>query len=249
MELKLAILSELPPSENMILPIHLLDTGDELEFGHEYVLLSRLHRLGFPIATGFVVAPPHEKIKHFLIDYDVKTLVSFETKRASLKGALLSHPLEDHTLSESDQMYLKTHWPTMVDRWLMQLESHFTRFGQFEPHHLALKSAPLFITPDVLLQGLAYWDDIQKKVIIQTVSGEINHNYEAFIDDLVRKINKKLGISFTYQFVVTSEGIKIIHLQPIQHPKVAHRVSQKIPHNTKNKLHRKMKLFTTFSGN
>lgn len=247
--LKLAILFELLPNETMILPIHLLDTGDELEFGGEYVLLSKLHRLGFPVASGFVVAPPHQKIREFITDYDVKDLISFETKKASLKGVLQQYPIEDHTLSASEQVYLKTHWPDMVSRWITQLESHFTRFGHYERGHLHLKSAPLFITTDILSRGLAYWDDHQKRVIVQTVTGEIDHSYETFIDDLVRKMNKKLGISYTYQFVVTIEGIKIIHLQPIRHQMPTLKVTQTLTHKQKAKSRRSIKLFTTFSGN
>jgi hypothetical protein len=232
----------------MILPIHLLDTGDEMEFGKEYVLLSKLHRLGFPIATGFVVAPPRVQIREFIVDHDVKDLVSFETKQASLKGKLLNFPIEDHTLSASERRYLKEHWPDMVSRWLVQLQSHFTRFGQLELSHLMLKAAPLFITSDILAQGIAFWEDLQKKVVIQTISGSIDHSYEAFIDDLVRKMNRKLGISYTYQFVVTTDGIKIIHLQPLMHQLPEKVASRAVSASLKSKHQRRIKLFTTFSG-
>jgi hypothetical protein len=231
----------------MILPIHLLDTGDELDFGKEYILLSKLHRLGFPVATGFVVSPPQETIRHFLIDHSVFSLREFEIKREKLSQLLLDHSESGDSLSSQEQAILIQYWPVLVKRWMIQLHSHFTRFDRFEKKHFALKAAPFFITADILAEGSAQWDPVLEHVHIELTSGQLDHGYLAYIDDLVRKMNKKLGISYWYQFVYTKEGLQIVHLQPFKHREIANLKSiEALPRKVKNK--RRLKLYATFAG-
>jgi hypothetical protein len=183
----------------MILPIHLLDSSDELEFGKEYVLLSKLSRLGFPVATGFVVSPPRTEIRNFIVDQSINSLRDFEVKQNSLRHLLLNHFAETQTLSVLEKDLLILHWPEMVKRWMMQLESHFTRFDKFDQKLVYLKSAPLFVTSQIIAQGTAHWNSFSRSVTIDLIVGDLDHGYMAFIDDLVRRMNKKLGVAYSYR--------------------------------------------------
>ncbi len=235
----------------MILPIHLLDNGDELEFGKEYVLLSKLHRLGFPVAAGFVVSPPQEKIRHFFIDNDVHSLREFEIKTAALSHLLLQHQPESHTLSPQEIDTLTQYWPELVKRWLTQLHSHFTRFDKYEKKQLALKAVPFYTTTEILAQGIAQWDPVLEHVHIEMTAGRLDHGYLAYVDDLVRKMNKKLGISYSYQFLLTPEGIKIIHLGQTMHHLPVKKSEQTLSKNNSGSLsknRRRLKIYVTFAG-
>lgn len=231
----------------MILPIHLLDSSDEFEFGKEYILLSKLSRLDFPVAEGFVVSPPRIEIKNFIIDQRINSLRDFEAKRNSLKHLLLNHFVETQTLSAMEKELLLLHWPEMVNRWMMQLESHFTRFDRFEPKLIYLKSAPLFVTSKIIAQGRAHLNSFTKQVNIDLISGDLDHGYMAFVDDLVRKMNKKLGVAYSYQFVMTSDGLKIIHIDETKHD-LTQEVSSITQKGTTKKTTRRIKLYATFSG-
>lgn len=232
----------------MILPIHLLAMGDESEFGKDFVLLSYLHRLGFPVAKGFVVSPPHQEINHFLIDQNIKNLRDFETKYLSLQKMLQDHFVETHNLTESEKELLLLHWPEMVRRWVLQLQSHFTRYDNFTAKHLKLKSFPIYATSELTAQGIAEWDHFSEQIVIQLKSGELDHNYLAMIDDLVRRINKKLGFKYAVGFIVTADGVQIINLEETRHQlsQLQTGISNKV---IKNKIKRKIKLYSTFAGN
>lgn len=231
----------------MILPIHLLDSSDELEFGKEYILLSKLSRLGFPVAEGFVVSPPKTEIKNFIVDQSINSLRDFEVKQVSLQNLLLNHFVETQTLSNLEKELLILHWPEMVKRWMMQLQSHFTRFDRFDPKRIYLKSAPLFVTSKIIAQGRAHLNSFTKQVNIDLISGDLDHGYLAFVDDLVRKMNKKLGVEYSYQFVVTEDGLKIIHIDQTKHD-LTQSVSSITQKDGGKKTKRSIKLYATFSG-
>ncbi len=231
----------------MILPIHLLDSSDELEFGKEYVLLSKLSRLGFPVATGFVVSPPRTEIRNFIVDHSINSLRDFEVKQNSLRHLLLNHFAETQTLSVLEKDLLILHWPEMVKRWMMQVESHFTRFDKFDQKLVYLKSAPLFVTSQIIAQGTAHWNSFSRSVTIDLIVGDLDHGYMAFIDDLVRRMNKKLGVEYSYQFVVTEDGLKIIHIDQTKHD-LTQSVSPVTQKDATKKTKRSLKLFATFSG-
>lgn len=233
----------------MILPIHLLDTGDELEFGKEYVLLSKLHRLGFPAASGFVISPPFQEIKHYIIDHDIVSLRDFETKRGSLLTYLLEYQPEMHSLDASERQYLLSNWLDIVGRWISELHSHYVRFETFTPKHFHLKSHPILITDKIIARGSAVWNPLDKQVNITLAEGELDHAYLAYIDQMVQKADKKLGIKYSYQFIVNSEGLKFIRLEDIKHQLLVKETRSLINQVVKKtKSSRKIKLFTTFSG-
>lgn len=235
----------------MILPIHLLDTSDELDFGKEYILLSKLHRLGFPVADGFVVAPPKEKVRHFLIDNDILSLREFEIKTAALSHLLSGYQPEIHSLTAEERTMLSEYWPELVKRWMTQLHSHFTRFDGYDKKQIVLKAVPFFTTTEILAQGIAQWDPVLNHVHIELIAGQMDHGYMAYIDDLVRQMNKKLGISYSYQFLLTPSGIKIIHLGPVLHHLPIKRVEKILPKSQikfSNKNRRRLKLYVTFVG-
>lgn len=232
----------------MILPIHLLDTGDEHEFGKENVLLSRLGRLGFPIAKGFVVSPPHQEIKNYLIVQQVQTLTDFETKRGSLSSFIQNKKPELHTLAAEEITHFETHWPDLVKRWMSEIHSHYTRFSKLEPKHFQLKAHPVVFMNAVHASGIARWDPINKRAQIVLYSGSLDPEQTVLMDNLLQDAHHKVGLIYDYSFLLDKQQIvftrisDIIHEAPIP---VLEQIEEQIKHS---KVRRSIKLYTTFSG-
>ena len=47
-----------------------------------------------------------------------------------------------------------------------------------------LKSAPLFVTSQIIAQGTAHWNSFSRSVTIDLIVGDLDHGYMAFIDEL-----------------------------------------------------------------
>lgn len=232
----------------MILPIHLLDTGDEYEFGRENVLLSRLGRLGFPIAKGFVVSPPHLEIKNYLVVQQINTLTDFETKRGSLESFIKDKKPEIHTLANDEVAHFETHWPNLVKRWVGEIHSHYTRFSKLEPKHFQLKAHPVVFMDAVHASGIARWDPISKTGHIKMYSGILDPEQTVLLEKFLKEADHKLGISFDYSFIFDKQQIVFTRLSEIVHeaPKpVLEQVEEQIK---QSKTRRSIKLYTTFSG-
>lgn len=232
----------------MILPIHLLDTGDEYEFGRENVLLSRLGRLGIPIAKGFVVSPPHLEIKNYLVVQQINTLTDFETKRSSLESFIKDKKPEIHTLANDEVAHFETHWPNLVKRWVGEIHSHYTRFSKLEPKHFQLKAHPVVFMDAVHASGIARWDPISKTGYIKMYSGILDPEQTVLLEKFLKEADHKLGISFDYSFIFDKQQIVFTRLSEIVHeaPKpVLEQVEEQIK---QSKTRRSIKLYTTFSG-
>ncbi|MDO8577201.1 MAG: putative PEP-binding protein [Candidatus Daviesbacteria bacterium] len=207
-----------------VLPIRVLTDQDVLIFGSLSVSLGKLSRLGFPVAPGIAVTPPHLKLKTTLEHFDFGskevfhqslTLVKKEIKRISVPEILIREAGQHKCfLLHGEKIRgVKALWSALLDIWLDQIKERLWNRGFYpgitdnlDPKVVALvKSAEAF--------AVSCEDSFQDDVMVNTKSGKMHPTDLKKIVELTTLANKKLFIPNEYEWVI-DRGVKLVGIKP-----------------------------------
>lgn len=193
-----------------ILPIRSLSQEDAFIFGKLNVLLGQLIRMGLTDIEGLVVAPPEIEIKSAMQYFDLGHRELFEQSLNLAKKHLLNQAIPDeftHAFKAKrcfleGKVYLKTEelWHGLIDSWMYDLSQALTL-----PN---LEAKTVCIVKKVKNYGIAYWDEINSMVVVKDALNNLKPELEESISDQVIKINKKLMLHYTYEWIL-EDKIKI----------------------------------------
>lgn len=178
------------------LPISSIFPEDLDLVGEQIVYLSKLKRLGFPVAEGVVVLPKSV--------YSEKELANLE----------IPPDLEKHFEGKTKKLNPSRVWETVKKSWLNQLNDK-----------QKITSQPVFFTEEITSQGTAcsYIKQIfqgnMKDTKIDIEHGSLSPSLLNQLDKIIQEMDKVLGISHTFHWLVDKEDsgalkIKIFKISP-----------------------------------
>ncbi|EKD91354.1 MAG: hypothetical protein ACD_30C00018G0002 [uncultured bacterium] len=191
-----------------ILPIKFLTSYDKNIFGEDLVNLSLLHRMGVPVASGIVVSPPSELVKK------VRSHEKFGSIKNLKEQFTNSEEAKKLFLSFKEKKLTEKIWNDLLDRWFERLEIEIERKGSLDINKLPLKAEAIFFTKKIKSEGVAYISQLRKLVEVKTERGELDPQRFSELDSLIEEANKKLLLSYLYDWILDDEGFKLIRLRP-----------------------------------
>lgn len=206
-----------------ILPIRLLTDEDSLIFGKEAVALGKLHRLGFPVAAGFVISAPEFKLRTVLEHYDFGTKEVFEQSLTLVKKEIYSIPLPEDLIKETGkhkkfflhgEIYksLKNLWLKLLDLWLDQIKQRLWNSGFYPGITENLDPQIVNFIKKPASFGNAFFDPMQDDVVV-TTKDKLHPTDSKKIVDLVQAANKKLFMPYEYEWILDGE-VKLAGILP-----------------------------------
>lgn len=185
------------------LPIKSVREEDSPILTQELMRLAKLSQLGFPVADGILVFPPHIHLKTTLEHYRYKDKEFFEQSLSLIKSQIDKIQPPEELVKEFNKRkfdYTKI-WKQLLDNWLGQIRSKIFREG-FSPKLLEnLKALPVFFTNPIKYTASAYFDYVDNFTVIETLGPKIEPEEELLIDGIVQKANKKLIFPQIYTFI------------------------------------------------
>ncbi len=202
-----------------ILPIKLLHETDAPIFGNLNVLLSKLARLDFPVATGIVVSPPALRLKTTIEHYDWGDKEVFQQTLNLVKKEIENLEVPEILTSEigrKDNFFvsgvkvkgIKNLWIQLLEIWFEEIKARLWKDGFSKGITESLEPQVVAFVTDVEAFGEAFFDPISEDVIIKTRLGNISPKDLKKLDELVIEANKKLFLPHVYSFVIDN-GLKV----------------------------------------
>ena len=206
-----------------VLPIRLLTEEDSLIYGVLNVPLGKLSRLGFPVAPGIVVTPPHLKLKTTLENFDFGSKEVFQQSLTLVKKEINKIPVPEvltREVNKHKQFLLNGEkikgiavlWSNLLDFWLDQIKGRLWNSGFYQGITEGLDPQVAIFIKKVESFTASFEDSFQDDVIVNTKSGKLHPADLKKIVELTELANKKLFIPNEYEWVV-DRGVKLVGIK------------------------------------
>ncbi|MBU1000482.1 hypothetical protein KKE78_03765 [Patescibacteria group bacterium] len=207
-----------------ILPIRSLTDEDAPIFGSLNVILGKLLRSGFPVGPGLVVTPPQFKLRSVLERFDFGKKEIFRQTLSVVKKEINSIPPPSVLLSETHKHKsffingrkinsVKNLWLALLHTWLEQIEQRIWSKGFYPGITDNLDPQVLTFTSKIQGFGTAHFDFLASDVTVLVKEGRLHVNDIKKITEIVKLANKKLLLSYEYEWILDS-GVKLIKVKP-----------------------------------
>lgn len=207
-----------------ILPIRVLTDQDAIIFGPGNVSLGKLSRLGFPVASGIVITPPHLKLKTTLEHFDFGSKEVFQQSLTLVKKEINKIPVPEVLGRETGKhkVFLldgkkvkgvKGLWSALLETWLGQIRERLWSGGFYTGVTDSLD--PQVVVFIKTLESLAnsFEDKFQDDVVVNVSSGKMHPMDLKKIVELTEVANKKLFLPNEYEWIV-DRGVKLVGIKP-----------------------------------
>lgn len=207
-----------------ILPIKLLTDEDAPIYGTLNVSLGKLFRAGFPVTSGFVIAPPNIKLKTTLEHFDFSSKELFQQSLTLLKKEIRSIAVPEILKTEAGKHKafllngkllkgVSSLWFSLLDLWLDQIKERIWNQGFYQgiTNDLDPQAVSFVKKPQAL--GIAYFDALQDDVNVNTKFGKLHPNDLKKIVEITQAANKKLFFSYEYEWVL-DQGVQLTRVLP-----------------------------------
>lgn len=201
-----------------ILPIDTIRDEDAPLVGPALVTLARLHHLGFPTEKGVAVIPPEIHLRTVLKHFNLKNKEIFEQSLTIIKKEIQQIPIpkELEDFCRKKDIHAGKIWIELLSEWIEEIRKRVWNRGLTEGIALNLSAHPLFVTEVIKGSGKAFFDELEKKVVIELEKGSLKEVTREEIEKLVLSANKKLLIPQVYSWITTGGGsnLKLIGISP-----------------------------------
>ncbi len=240
-----------------VLPLRFITAEDAPLVGKELTELALIKRLGFPVADGIVLFPPHIPFTTILKSYQAHDSVRFEQSLEIIRSQVMKIPYPEKMESELEKHKMKAAqvWKDALTRWLEQVRSKVWREGISEKLVSGLSPIPIFFTGKHMASGEAFYDGEDRAVKIRIIEGELEGEIQDKLKEYVEQLKKKILSHYVLHWIVDDKGIHIVRIVEFTHilesKKYESEVSIKsyVPESRKEekKIKTKLKLFADYS--
>lgn len=217
-----------------ILPIKILRDEDSPIFGPLNVILGKLSRNGFPVASGIVVSPPSLHLLSVLKHHDFGSREVFEQSltlvKKDLEKTALPEILEKETKAHKKFFLasqgtpgsvesVKKLWIVLLNNWLEEIKQRLWNSGIYPGITENLEPQKVYFIDKVKASGKAYFSPEHEEVVVEITSGNLEPKDLKKLDEIVLAANKKLFIPHEYQWILDG-SVKLFKVLPYT-PKIS----------------------------